>query len=209
MRGGEGSPDSNWSASRRRMSRLVLRIFLFLAESFISHRLHNEGCHDNRNPTEDQYSNDRHRTIDDQSQHLSEPLRPDSEQTVCGVTCGNGSQQSKTGAKNQSHYRNPDRCTSRVASGSTSDSAGQESQHCGEISNIHFLQNVKEHATPLAGAGVERGAEVHVSVDADNRAASGGCCVSACSASVSSRRLVVFNGSHLSKCKHDDNQKEC
>ena len=55
-----------------------------------------------------------------------------------------------------------------------------------------FLANVKEHATPLAGAAVERGVEVHVSGDVDNRAASGGCCVSTCSASVSNRRLVVL-----------------
>ena len=38
-----------------------------------------------------------------------------------------------------------------------------------------FLQNVKEHATPLAGAGVETGVEVHVSGDGVDKAASGGC----------------------------------
>ena len=48
--------------------------------------------------------------------------------------------------------------------------------------HLDFLQNVKEHATPLAGAGVERGVEVHVTGEVENRAASGGCCASACSA---------------------------
>ena len=38
-----------------------------------------------------------------------------------------------------------------------------------------ILHNVKEHATPLAGASVERGVEVDVTGDVDNRAASGGC----------------------------------
>jgi hypothetical protein len=47
-----------------------------------------------------------------------------------------------------------------------------------------FLQNVQEHATPLAGASVEHGVEVHVTGEVENRAASGGCCDSACSASL-------------------------
>ena len=38
-----------------------------------------------------------------------------------------------------------------------------------------FLPNVKEHATPLAGASVETGAEVHVTGDVADSAASGGC----------------------------------
>jgi hypothetical protein len=42
--------------------------------------------------------------------------------------------------------------------------------------------NVKEHATPLAGAGVDTGVEVHTTGDVAERAASEGCCVSACSA---------------------------
>jgi hypothetical protein len=42
--------------------------------------------------------------------------------------------------------------------------------------------NVKEHATPLAGASVEMGVEVHTTGDVADRAASGGCCVSSCSA---------------------------
>ena len=45
-----------------------------------------------------------------------------------------------------------------------------------------FLPNVKEHATPLAGAGVETGLGVHATGDVDDKAASGGCCVSSCSA---------------------------
>ena len=46
-----------------------------------------------------------------------------------------------------------------------------------------ILANVKEHATPLAGAGVETGLEVHTTGDVAGSAASGGCCVSSCSAS--------------------------
>jgi len=46
------------------------------------------------------------------------------------------------------------------------------------------LQNVKEHAPPLAGAHIETGVEVHITGDVDDRAASGGCCVSTCSACV-------------------------
>ena len=41
--------------------------------------------------------------------------------------------------------------------------------------------NVKEHAPPLAGAHVETGKRVHITGDVDDRAASGGCCVSSCS----------------------------
>ena len=48
---------------------------------------------------------------------------------------------------------------------------------------IDFYANVKEHATPLAGAGVETGVEVHVTGDVADSSASGGCCVSSCSAS--------------------------
>ena len=49
-----------------------------------------------------------------------------------------------------------------------------------------FLPNVKEHATPLAGAGVETEVEVHTTGDVADSAASGGCCVSTCSPSYSS-----------------------
>jgi len=42
------------------------------------------------------------------------------------------------------------------------------------------LENVKEHAPPLAGAHVETGVEVHDTGDVADRAASGGCCVSSC-----------------------------
>lgn len=38
-----------------------------------------------------------------------------------------------------------------------------------------FQPNVKEHATPLAGASIETGLEVHVTSDVADRAASGGC----------------------------------
>jgi len=44
------------------------------------------------------------------------------------------------------------------------------------------LANVKEHAPPLAGAHVETGEKVHITGDVADRAASGGCCVSSCSA---------------------------
>jgi len=44
------------------------------------------------------------------------------------------------------------------------------------------LSNVQEHATPLAGASVETGVEVHFTGDVADSAASGGCCVSTCSA---------------------------
>ena len=37
------------------------------------------------------------------------------------------------------------------------------------------LPNVQEHATPLAGASVETGVEVHVTGDVADSAASGGC----------------------------------
>ena len=37
------------------------------------------------------------------------------------------------------------------------------------------MANVKEHATPLAGAGVETGVKVHVTRDVADSAASGGC----------------------------------
>lgn len=51
------------------------------------------------------------------------------------------------------------------------------------VGNEIFLANVKEHAPPLAGAHVETGVEVHTSGDVDDKAASGGCCVSSCCAS--------------------------
>ena len=47
----------------------------------------------------------------------------------------------------------------------------------------YSLANVKEHATPLAGAGVETVVEVHATGDVADSAASGGCCVSTCCAS--------------------------
>ncbi len=46
---------------------------------------------------------------------------------------------------------------------------------------ILFLSNIKEHAPPLAGAGVETGMEVHTTGGAVDKAASGGCCASSCS----------------------------
>ena len=45
-----------------------------------------------------------------------------------------------------------------------------------------FRPNVKEHAPPLAGAHAETGVEVHITGGYADRAASGGCCVSSCSA---------------------------
>ena len=45
---------------------------------------------------------------------------------------------------------------------------------------MNFAANVQEHATPLAGAGVETGVEVHVTGDVADSAASGGCCASPC-----------------------------
>lgn len=45
-----------------------------------------------------------------------------------------------------------------------------------------FLHNVQELATPLAGASVETGVEVHITGDVADRAASGGCPASPCSA---------------------------
>jgi len=52
---------------------------------------------------------------------------------------------------------------------------------CGlEISST----NVKEHAPPLARAHVETGEKVHITGDVFDRAASGGCCGSSCSASL-------------------------
>jgi hypothetical protein len=49
---------------------------------------------------------------------------------------------------------------------------------------FNLRPNVKEHATPLAGASVETGVEVHVTGDVADKAASGGCCASACCASL-------------------------
>jgi len=46
--------------------------------------------------------------------------------------------------------------------------------------DVEILPNVKEHAPPLAGAHVETGEKVHITGDIDDRAASGGCCVSSC-----------------------------
>ena len=43
--------------------------------------------------------------------------------------------------------------------------------------------NVQELATPLAGASVETGVEVHITGDVADRAASGGCPASPCSVS--------------------------
>ena len=43
---------------------------------------------------------------------------------------------------------------------------------------LQFLPNVKEHAPPLAGASVETEDGVHNTGDVDDKAASGGCCVS-------------------------------
>lgn len=57
---------------------------------------------------------------------------------------------------------------------------------------LNSLPNVQEHATPLAEAVVERGVEVHVTGDVENRAASVGCFVWSCSASV-----AVFNASSV------------
>ena len=50
---------------------------------------------------------------------------------------------------------------------------------CGD--SLHFLQNVKEHATLSAGASVDHGVEVEATEDHVNRAADRGCCVSSCS----------------------------
>ena len=53
-----------------------------------------------------------------------------------------------------------------------------------QISQVFIsLENVKEHAPPLAGASVETGNGVHNTGDVADRAASGGCCGSPCSAS--------------------------
>ena len=46
--------------------------------------------------------------------------------------------------------------------------------------SFHSLENVKEHAPPLAGASVGREVWVVVTLDHVNRAASGGCSVSSC-----------------------------
>ena len=48
-----------------------------------------------------------------------------------------------------------------------------------------FLHNVKEHAPPSAGAGVETQSEVHATGDSADKAAGGGRCVSSCSESSS------------------------
>ena len=44
------------------------------------------------------------------------------------------------------------------------------------------LPNVQEHAPPLARAHVETGKKVYNTNDVDDKAASGGCCVSTCCA---------------------------
>ena len=46
-------------------------------------------------------------------------------------------------------------------------------EHIPEFWLSPSLPNVKEHATPLAGAGVETGVGVHATGDVDDRAASG------------------------------------
>ena len=57
-----------------------------------------------------------------------------------------------------------------------------EESNSSKVSAMVFISstNVKEHATPLAGAGVERGVKVHITGEVDDRAASGGCRVSSC-----------------------------
>ena len=54
--------------------------------------------------------------------------------------------------------------------------------HTGSLRWSSFSHDVKEHATPLAGACVETGVEVHNTGDVADSAASGGCSVSTCSA---------------------------
>jgi len=46
--------------------------------------------------------------------------------------------------------------------------------------SLNSKANVKEHATPLAGTGVETGIEVHAAGDSADMAASEGCCASPC-----------------------------
>jgi hypothetical protein len=55
-----------------------------------------------------------------------------------------------------------------------------------KFSVVNFLislQNVKEHATLSAGAGVDHGVGVESTGEHENRAADRGCCVSTCSVS--------------------------
>jgi hypothetical protein len=62
--------------------------------------------------------------------------------------------------------------------------AGAKVHRLATVSRSHeiILENVKEHAPPLAGASVETGVDVHTTGDVADRVASGGCCVSSCSA---------------------------
>jgi len=56
------------------------------------------------------------------------------------------------------------------------DSNGGGEKKDDDCRKFHFsLENVQEHAPPLAGAHVETGEKVHVTGDVDDRAASGGC----------------------------------
>lgn len=59
------------------------------------------------------------------------------------------------------------------------------------VTGIIYSENVQEHAPPLAGASVETGIRVHDTGDVDDKAASGGCCVSSCSASFESRWVWI------------------
>lgn len=52
------------------------------------------------------------------------------------------------------------------------------------------MPNVQELATPLAGASVETGVGVHVAGDVADKAASGGCPASPCSALLLSDNAV-------------------
>jgi hypothetical protein len=49
------------------------------------------------------------------------------------------------------------------------------------VESLHYLQNVKEHATLSAGASVDHGVGVETAEKHGNRAADRGCCVSSCS----------------------------
>ena len=62
--------------------------------------------------------------------------------------------------------------------------------------------NVKEHATPLAGAGVETGVEVHTTGDVADKAASGGCCGSSCSPCFRGRPSHNRQKPHGAYCLH-------
>ena len=60
------------------------------------------------------------------------------------------------------------------------------------MEDARAVPNVKEHALPLAGASDETVVRVHITGDVDDKAASGGCCVSTHKIAFSRRKAITI-----------------